>query len=198
MNDEHVKILNDWSSDGKYIVYTRQSPQSGMDLWVVEVATGVSRPLIATTHSETQARLSPDGKWIAWTSDESGRLEIYVAGFPTLEHKTRISSNGGGQPQWRSDQKELFYLALDQAIMASVVDGKPTPSFAAPRALFRTPITGSPGNAREHYAVNASGTRFLMDANVDAQRTPEISIMVNWASRLRGEGPNLAQASLAR
>ncbi len=195
MSDEHVKILNDWSADGSHIIYTRQSPKSGFDIWIVDIPTGNTRPLIAGNHNETQARLSPDGKWIAYTSDESGVLEVYVASFPALENRTKVSRGGGGQPQWRADQKELFYLSLDQAIMAAMVEGGQTLAFRAPEQLFRTSIAGAPGGARDNYVVNATGSRFLVDTNVNVSSGPEISILVNWTARFHNNNPDLAVAS---
>ena len=192
LSDEHVKILNDWSADGAQIVYTKQSPQTGFDLWLLDVATGATRPLTTTSASETQARLSPDGKWIAYTSDESGQLEIYVASFPSLANRTKVSVAGGGQAQWRSDQAELFYLSLDQTLMASPISTSQTLQVSKPVPLFRTAFAGAPGGARDYYGANATGTRFLVDADLSTNASPGISILVNWTSRLRTATQDLA------
>ncbi|HYE86690.1 MAG TPA: hypothetical protein VEA16_10070, partial [Vicinamibacterales bacterium] len=199
MTDAAVKILSDWTPDGRYIVYTRQSERTSLDLWRVEVATGVTQPLLATSSRESQARISPDGQWIAYASDESGTLETYVARFPGLDQKMQISTNGGGQPQWRADQGEIFYLDGDQTLMAVAVTAGIEPAFAAPRALFRTPIAGDPGEARDDYAANASGTQFLIDTPAGATgQGEEITILVNWTAGLHKFRGGLAQASDAR
>jgi DNA-binding winged helix-turn-helix (wHTH) protein/Tol biopolymer transport system component len=191
MTDAAVKILSDWTPDGTQIIYTRQSAGTGLDLWVVDVASGVAQPLLATPSSESQARLSPDGQWIAYASDESGMLETYVARFPTLEDKVKVSTNGGGQPQWRADQGELFYLSSEQTLMATTVTQGLALGFSAPQVLFRTPITGDPGEARDFYAANAAGTQFLIDAPAQSSGNPEeITILVNWAAGLRASASN--------
>lgn len=199
LHDDAVKILNDWSPDGRHIVYTRLSQQTALDLWILDLDTGATRPLLASTASETQARISPDGQWLAYTSDESGSLETFVARFPGLEDKVKASVDGGGQPQWRADQNELFYFSADQSIMALDVDGSSgTLSLGAPRQLFRTPIRGSLGEARDYYVTDASGAQFLLDTGADAAGNEEISIMVNWAARLeheRHDSSDFAQAT---
>jgi Tol biopolymer transport system component/DNA-binding winged helix-turn-helix (wHTH) protein len=198
MRDDQVKVLNDWTPDGAYIVYSRQGEQTGLDLWIVEIATGAVRPLLASAHNETQARISPDGKWLAFTSDESGTQEIYVARFPDFEDRQQVSNGGGGQAQWRADQGELFYLAPDHALTASAVNAGEMLTFGSPQSLFRTAISGNPGNARDYYAANATGTQFLIDADMSAGNNQEISIMVNWAARFHDSGPRVAQASAPR
>jgi Tol biopolymer transport system component/DNA-binding winged helix-turn-helix (wHTH) protein len=181
ISDASVKILNDWSPDGASLVYTQQAAETGLDLWVVDTATGESRSLLATSHSETQARISPDGRWIAYASDEAGELETYVARFPGLEDRRQISSGGGGQPQWRADGGELFYLSFDRAVMAVAIGPGSPPGFAAPEKLFRAPVAGDPGDAREYYATDPSGTRILVDGAVSENDGQSITIMVNWA-----------------
>jgi DNA-binding winged helix-turn-helix (wHTH) protein/Tol biopolymer transport system component len=199
MDDDQVKVLNDWSPDGRHIVYTRLSETTGLDLWIVDASTGASRPLLNTASGEAQARISPDGEWVAYTSDETGTLEVFVARFPGLEDKMKASAGGGGQPQWRADQNELFYFSPDQSIMAlNVSDASGTLALGAPQPLFRTPIKGNLAEAREYYAADAAGAQFLLDTAAGAESSQEISIMVNWAARLADEGSSVAQASFPR
>lgn len=177
-----VKILNDWSPDRHRIVYTQLSEESGLDLWTVGVEDAVARPLLATPFSEMQARISPDGRWVAYASDESGAFEVYIQRYPELGDKRIVSQSGGGQPQWRSDRKELFYLSADHAIMAVGLSGTGDRlELAAPRRLFRTSISGDPEDARDLYAASADGTRFLVDGSTHEGDDSAITVMVNWS-----------------
>lgn len=184
--DTTVKILNDWSPDGEEIVYTTADHATGLDLWAAHLATGSAHPLLATPSNETQARLSPDGNWIAYASDESGNLEVYVQRYPLLGDKRRVSSNGGGQPQWRADSRELFYLAADRTIMSVGVDRGPAGlEFQAPQALFRASISGDAEDAREYYIASNDGSRFLIDATNPDPEDGEITIVMNWTDEDR-------------
>ena len=191
MSDDNVLILNDWLPDGKSLVYNKRAENAGLDLWRIRLADGVSEPLLATPFNESQARLSPDGNWIAFASDESGRLEVYLARFPDFADKVQVSVAGGGQPQWRQDQGELYYLSGDRAIMAvpvNVPDNgnaglKPGP----PVKLFRPSVAGDPADARDYFAVDASGDRFLID-NAEGKNSGQgISVIVNWTEGLQEE-----------
>ena len=196
VTDSTVKILNDWSPDGTHLIYTRAGKETGLDLWTTVIEGASAEPLLATPFSETQARISPDGSWMAYASDESGAFEVYLERYPGLGDKHRISTSGGGQPQWRPDQRELFYLSADRKLMA--VDVRTGPHAAVelgrPRALFSAPIGGDPGDARDHYAVAANGTRFLIDGQSDGGGNAEIIILVNWMAG--SVEPRLGAASL--
>jgi DNA-binding winged helix-turn-helix (wHTH) protein/Tol biopolymer transport system component len=198
VDDEAVKILNDWPPDRHRIVYTRLSQVSGLDLWTVDVEDAVAQPLLATPFSEMQARISPDGRWVAYSSDESGALEVYLQRYPELGDKRVVSASGGGQPQWRSDRKELFYLSADRTIMAvSIGADEEQLDLGTPRRLFRPSIGGGPEDARDHYAVSADGTRFLVDGSVHEGDDSAITVMVNWsvgARERRHESASLSDA----
>jgi eukaryotic-like serine/threonine-protein kinase len=195
VSDETVKFPSDWSPDGQHLIFTAQGENSGLDLWTVDIESGFSRPLLASPHGEVQARFSPDGNWIAFASDESGILEVYVARFPGLEDKRLVSAGGGGQPQWRADQQELFYLSLDQTLMSVPIVDTLALEVATPIQLFRTATAVSPADVRDNYAVNASGTEFLMDLEVKSGNDQEITILVNWAAKFRERHAELAQTS---
>jgi dipeptidyl aminopeptidase/acylaminoacyl peptidase len=180
ITDGAVKILNDWSPDGAHLVYTKIDERSRPDLWIADIASATARPLLATPASEFQARISPDGRWIAYASDESGSLEVYVQRYPGLGEQRKVSIAGGGQPQWRADQRELFYLSADRSLMAVEVDAGEPIAFGEPRKLFRPPISGDPSDARDHYAANADGTRFLVDGAIRDGNDAAITVMANW------------------
>jgi dipeptidyl aminopeptidase/acylaminoacyl peptidase len=181
ISDRSVKVLNDWSPDARHLVFTRHDPQTKLDLWTVPVSGGAARPMLKTSFNEVQARISPDGRWIAYASDESGTQEVYVRRYPALDELRTISIGGGGQPQWRADQRELFYLSDDRSLMAVTVTGADGLSFGAPRRLFRTSVADGPSGARESYAVSADGRAFLIDARRDTDMRPPITLMLNWS-----------------
>jgi hypothetical protein len=164
-----------------------------------------ARPFLVTDANETQGVISPDGQWLAYTSDESGQWEVYLDRFPVRGTKLAISSGGGAQPRWRRDGKELFYLRPDGTMMAHDMRLGAMPEVGVPRALFRTLPPGGLVDMRNRYEVTADGQRFLMSIlNLDAEPEP-IRILTNWnaapgvrsASRATGAGSFLASA-LAR
>jgi dipeptidyl aminopeptidase/acylaminoacyl peptidase len=136
-----------------------------------------------------QARISPNGRWLAYVSDTSGRREIYVHAFPNGADRTwRISSQGGIEPQWRGDGRELFFLGADQKMMAApvITDGS---AFRAgtPIALFSTDLdaNGLPVSGRNQYVVTADGQRFLINQpRRDAGPSP-VTVLVNWTAALK-------------
>jgi eukaryotic-like serine/threonine-protein kinase len=139
--------------------------------------------VLQSPFSEEQAQLSPDGRWIAYTSDESGRPQIYVQDFPALKEKWLISAHGGAAPQWRADGAELFFLGTDHKLMAvpltrgaSLEPGIPTP-------LFQTRVTGFT-DVRTHYQVSADGQRFLVNMIGPADRGAPVQVVVNWEAGL--------------
>ncbi len=189
VSDQFVKVPNDWSPDGKEIVYAQRDPETKLDLWIVSLSGGAPRPLLKTRFNETQARISPDGRWIAYQSDESGTPEVYVRSFPQLGKPSEVSFGGAAQPQWRRDQSELFYLSSDNAVMAVPVSAKGEVSFGAPQRLFQTPMTGSPSDTRDSYAAMADGQSFLLAGPPDPSQAARISVMVNWTMGLASMAP---------
>jgi Tol biopolymer transport system component len=183
VSDQNVKVLNDWSRERRQIIYTRFSPDTKLDLWELSLLEGTSRPLLSTPFNEVQARISPDGRWIAYASDASEVQEVYVRRYPQLDELRVISTGGGAQPQWRADRQELFYLAPDRSLMAVAVSGSSRVAFAQPRRLFRTPIRDSPSDARDSYAVMPDGQSFLLDSRRDVAPTA-ITVMVGWTAGL--------------
>jgi eukaryotic-like serine/threonine-protein kinase len=183
VSDQSVKVLNDWSPRVQAIIYTQHDSATKLDLWHLPLSGGATRPLLNTPFNEAQARVAPDGRWIAYVSDSSGTQEVYVRRYPELDAPRRVSTDGGGQPQWRADQQELFYLAPDRSLMAvTVIDAAPS-SFGAPRRLFQTSIADDPSGARDSYAAMPDGRSFLIDARRDDTAAP-ITVLLHWAAGL--------------
>src|SRR5262249_5678637 len=140
---------NHWSRDGRFLLYTKEAAKTRSDLWVLPLGkdgtpAGESIPFATTEYSESQGMFSPDGHWIAYTSDESGTEQVYVRSFPPSQGegtKIQISRDGGLQPHWRGDGKELFYLSLDRRMMAVDVSQTGAVRLGAPTSLFELPRT---------------------------------------------------------
>lgn len=145
-------------------------------------------PVLKSEFDEDHASLSPDGRWIVYQSTETGRAEIYVQPFPPSGGKWQISNAGGGQPRWRQDGKEIFYLGPDRKLMAAdiAVEGG-TIKAGVPRPLFdtRAAVNGGLNNVFPPYAVVDNGRRFLVAvATKEAASTP-MSVVVNWQVALK-------------
>ena len=168
----------DWSPDGRYLTYYRTDPKRRNDVWVLPLF-GDRKPfaLIQTEFNEWQAQFSPDGKWIAYVSDESGSSQVYVQAFPTQSGKVPISTAGGTQPRWRRNGKEMFYLAPDRKLMAVTVTAGTTFEVGTPRPLFQTTL--DPTAFRQTYEASADGNRFLLNAIIESAAQP-LTVVLNW------------------
>jgi Tol biopolymer transport system component len=180
------KWVQAWSPDGRFVVYGTADPVTRADLWLLPLS-GDRRPtpLLRSEFSEEQAQFSPDGRWLSYTSDESGRSEVYVQDFPSLAGKWRISRSGGGDARWRADGRELFYIAEDRRLMAVPVSTGGTLRPGVPTALFDTGLQPHWGMCRNHYDVSRDGKRFIFTAPVDDDRFAPFTIVVNWTAGLR-------------
>jgi hypothetical protein len=139
-------------------------------------------PLLHSEFNESQGQFSPDGKWMAYVSDESGTPQVYVQSFPTLTGKWQVSPDGGSQPRWRRDGKELFYLAPDRKLMAATVKTGQIFESEAPHALFDTTL--SYVAFRQTYSVSADGQRFLLNTPADTASSP-MTIVLSWIGLLK-------------
>jgi eukaryotic-like serine/threonine-protein kinase len=173
----------DWSKDGRYISYELLDVQSA-DLFVLPLfGDRKPFPIVQSPSDQDAAHFSDDGKWVAYQSDETGRWEIYVIPFPPTDRKYRISTNGGVQPRWRQDGKELYYLGLDGKLIAVdlKIDAEVNP--ATPHALFNTELSVNPFAIQ--YAVTGDGQRFLLLKPLAEATSTPITIILNWTSLLK-------------
>jgi Tol biopolymer transport system component len=170
----------DWSRDGRFILYEDLAPKNRSDLWVLPLfGDKKPQPFLQAPFGETMGRFSPDGKWIAYVSDESGAPQIYVQPFPPSGGKWQISTQGGFTPRWRGDGRELFYLSPDRQLMS--VDVNPagaTFEASSPKTLFQTQVDTA--NISNRYDVTPDGQRFLMSVPVENTVSPPITVITNW------------------
>ncbi len=202
---EYVNAPMSWSPDGQLLAFIEVNPTTQRDIWVLRMgdpspgsgqipsaASGQGRkaqPFLRTPFDETLPRFSPDGHWLAYISDESGRYEIYVQPYPGPGGKWQISTEGGTEPVWNPNGRELFYRSGDKMM---AVDIATQPGFAAgtPRMLFEGPYEPAPVPI-DNYDVSPDGQRFLMiKPSEQAQAAPtQINVVLNWFEELKRRVP---------
>jgi Tol biopolymer transport system component len=173
----------DVSSDGGLLLYSPLTTR-GYDLGVLTLSgQRKASAFLATSVNEVQGRFSPNTRWVAYASDESGAFEVYVRPFPAASGQTQISIAGGMQPEWRRDGKELFYISADGKLTAVPVttDG-PTFSAGTPQALFDVDVPEPNPPFPTDYAVTADGQRFLFNTIVDQPTRPSLTVILNWTA----------------
>ncbi|HEV8367882.1 MAG TPA: protein kinase [Pyrinomonadaceae bacterium] len=180
------KFPSDWSADGRFILYTVNDPKTKLDIWVLPLF-GDQKPFpfLQTEANERNAKFSPDGRWIGYTSDESGINQIYVQTFPASGGKWQVSTNGAYFLAWRRDGTELFYVAIDRKMMtvnvkaegANFKSGQPTPLFDMHVPSFNAAVT--------QFAVAPDGQRFLVSNTVGGLNTGPITVVLNWTADLK-------------
>jgi Tol biopolymer transport system component len=183
------KNVEQWSPDGKYLVYNSGTSQGAPQNLYVLPLFGDHKPIVMLTSPfiSDMGQISPNGKWLAYRSNESGTSEVYVLAFapndPAARRKWRISTDGGMEPQWRADGKELFYLNGSTLMSVDIKgDGRELEA-GLPKVLFDTILTSN--ITRNRYTVSRDGQRFLMVTMPKDQVHPEIHVLVNWEATLR-------------
>ena len=178
------------SPDGRYIAYMRRDPKSntGLDIWVLPMFPDKSGdqkpfPVVATNFLDVTPSFSPDGKWLAYANNETGRMEVYIQPFPSGTGRWQVSTAGGVRPNWRKDGKELFFFSIDQQVMAVDVSQKGASlQLGTPHALFKA-TTVSVANGP--YSVSADGKKFVMNTVLPQSITEPLTLITNWPADLK-------------
>jgi Tol biopolymer transport system component len=194
------KVPTDWSRDGTLLVYETDDPQTQSDVWVLPLGNRTPWPVLHTAANEGEGRLSPDGHWIAYVSDESGRAEVFVQPFPPDGGKWQISTSGGRLPYWRRDSREIvFAIGSGSDLTVDAVEIRPTGSdlhpVLPPKMLFKTQwlpnianLTNginATGTSNRPYAMSADGQRFLILKLVAPDSENPVTILANWPAALK-------------
>jgi serine/threonine protein kinase/Tol biopolymer transport system component len=181
------KFPMDWSPDGRYLLYTVLHQTSGFDVWALPLGGGAEErkpfEVVQTDFNEGLAQFSPDGRWIAYESEKSGRYEVYLRPFPGPGSDSLVSTAGGTQVRWNPNGKELFYVAADDRLMALPIsfssDGK-TPELGKPTALFATSVGSTGFNMyRQQYVVSPDGQSFVMNSVIAGASASPITVILN-------------------
>jgi Tol biopolymer transport system component len=183
-----------WSRDGKNLVVSEfATPPVNFDIGMISVeGAHVRMPLLEGKHLEKDPRISPDGGWMAYASDESGKYEVYVCAFPEVKKgKWQVSTSGGNTPLWSPDGRELYYRIGDAA-MAVPIETAPTFNFGKPTVLFQRANIQQPGMDMTdwtYWDISPDGKRFLMLTDNPAEAPRRINIVVNWFEELKQRAP---------
>ena len=181
-------IPTSWSPDGKYLIYSIVVAGAGFDLGLLPNP-GASphnpKPVqfLGSASDEIQASFSPDGRFVAYASNETGRYQVYVQTFPLSDRKWPVSTHGGYEPQWRGDGREIYYLSEDRKLM--VVQVGAGPSFGVPKPLFQTRVPGGVEPLRMHYVPTRDGQRFLVNTQIGDPTPNPITVVLNWTAGLK-------------
>jgi serine/threonine protein kinase/Tol biopolymer transport system component len=174
---------NSWSLDDKELLCTLQSSTGGSQLVLLTVPGGKMTPFLSTKSNETNGQISPDGKWVAYASNESGDWEIYVTTFPTAAGKWQVSRGGGSEPRWRGDGKEIFYIGAGSTLTAVPVNAAETFSSGNPTPLFRTQFRANVSSTDLYsYDVTKDGQRFLVNRYAKPPQIAPLHIILNAAA----------------
>ncbi len=191
------KYPTSWSSDGRFLLYTARDPKTRGDIWILPIeSSGKATPLLRTEFNECYGRFSPDMRYVAYQSDESGGNEIYVRGFSqasggaSLETggKWMISRGGGTEPRWRGDGKVLYYRSADGKIMAVEVKSGTVFQTGTPKLLFQ-PLadvsTAAAWSDFNKWDITADGNRFFLPTSVQEESASAFTVILNWTSLLK-------------
>jgi Tol biopolymer transport system component len=174
-----------WSSDGRFMAYAEADPVTGWDVWALDVASGQATPVRRTAAAEQHPALSPGGSWVAYASDESGRFEVYVEAFPAGGRRLQLSVDGGQEPQWAPDGRQLFYRSGGQ-LMSVRVGSEAALAAERPIKVLDAPYPYSSAYGSAGYAVAPEGQHFYFWRPAPQPATPtQINVVVNWLEELK-------------
>jgi Tol biopolymer transport system component len=169
----------DWSKDGRFIVFEKRNEARTRDLWALELPGRGVRTIAATSADERQGRLSPDGRWMAYTANDSGRWEVYVRGFGDPSNVWQISTDGGVQPEWSPDGKELYYVNATRQLAVVRIRSGAGFDFAPPAPMFAIDIANR--RPRSLYNVTPDGRRFVFSTQ-PVEDEELVSVITNWSA----------------
>ena len=185
---DHINTPMSWSPDGQTLAFIEINPNTGYDIWMLRLSDRKIQPFLKTSFNESAPRFSPDGHWLAYISDDSGRYEVYVQPYPGPGGKSQISTDGGKEPVWNPNGRELFFrrdgkmMAVEIATQSGFVAGKP-------HVLFEGPYEPSPGS-NANYDVSRDGQRFLMLKQIEQEQSAtQINVVLNWFEELKRRVP---------
>jgi Tol biopolymer transport system component len=177
---------SDWSAGGQYITYFTQGTGGLTDIWALPLfGDRKPFPLVQTPYNERNAVFSPDDRWFAYQSNESGQMQIYVQPFPPTGGKFQVSRNGGHQPVWRPDGRELFFVSSDSTLMATAIDTAGGRFDADPTPLFTVATIANDAAFGPQYAVTKDGQRFLVNVIQQQTRSTPLAIVVDWLAAVQ-------------
>jgi Tol biopolymer transport system component len=185
--DGVLKIPSSWSPDGRFLLFDGIDPKTGSDIWALPLERGATRtasrlfPWLVTPSTEFVGKFSPDGRWVAYASNESNLYEVYVAPFPGPGTRRQISAGGGRYPRWRADGKEIFYITQDGTLMAAEVSVKGTSVEVGPVRRLGIRVVQN----RYSYDVSADGQRILAAVPVGQKSSPPLTLVENWTDLLK-------------
>jgi Tol biopolymer transport system component len=178
LESRHRVGIEDWSRDGRYLAYVVDAGTGARDIYVSPLfGDRKAIPITQTRFDENEPHFSFDGRWLAYDSNESGTWQVYVVSFPALDQRCQVSAGGGGQPRWRQDGKELYYLAADGRLMAAEITARPKLDCGPPQLLFETGLKMDP--VLDQYAVTPDGRRFLVLKPQEVVEAP-LTVVLNW------------------
>jgi Tol biopolymer transport system component len=178
LESSEPKTIESWSPDGRVILF-----DAGDRLWALPL-TGDRKPISLFARSGgSRANVSPNGRWVAYQSNESGRMEVYVQSFPPSGSGWQVSTAGGEEPYWRRDGKELFYLSGRTLMAVDVNSDEPAFRFGKPTRLFEVRLEVD--SRRSRYQVAGHGQRFLVNVPLESTLSEPITVVTNWASGVK-------------
>jgi Tol biopolymer transport system component len=181
VENRNIKYAHDWSKDGRFLLYAEIDLKTGRHLWAVATSGDERKPIpvTKTPFEELNGQFSPDGRLVAYETNESGRFEIVVQPFPSPTGKWQVSTNGGIQPRWSANGKELYYIAPDNRLMAASIVSGATFAAATPVPLFSVTLPPGTGANKQQYAVSSDG-RFLINQPAESYTPKPITLLLNW------------------
>jgi dipeptidyl aminopeptidase/acylaminoacyl peptidase len=185
---EYLNAPMSWSPDGQLLAFMEINPTTQRDIWVLRMGDRKAQPFLRTRFNETTPRFSPDGHWVAYVSDESGRFEVYVQPYPGPGGKWQISTEGGAEPTWSPNGRELFYRNVDKMMSVDITTQRGF-SAGTPRMLFEGRYAPPPVPLT-NYDISLDGQRFLMIKPSEQEAAPtKINVVLNWFEELKQKVP---------